>query len=156
MRRFRRCERGSQIIELGLILLPMFAIVFLMMDSAWAVFAKASLQYAVRQGCRYAVTSQTLSGMGQDASIKTVVQNCSLGFLISGGNNQSNISISYFNPSTLQPTNSNAGGNIVQVAVSNVAIIPLVPLWRSAAPLQISAVSSDVMESSPNGIPPPR
>ena len=156
MRRFRCCERGSQVIELGLVLLPMFAIVFLMMDSAWAVFAKASLQYAVRQGCRYAVTSQTLPGMGQDDSIKTVVQNCSLGFLNSGANNQNNVSISYFNPSTLQATNSNAGGNVVQIAINNVTVAPLVPLWRSATPLQISAVSSDVMEASPNGIPPPR
>ncbi len=156
MRRFRFCDRGSQVIELGLVLLPMFAIVFLMMDSAWAVFAKASLQYAVRQGCRYAVTSQTLPGMGQDDSIKTVVQNCSLGFLNSGANNQNNVSITYFNPSTLQATNSNAGGNVVQIAINNVSVAPLVPLWRSSTPLQISAVSSDVMESSPNGFPPPR
>ncbi len=156
MRSFRSSERGSQVIELGLVLLPMFAIVFLMMDSAWVVFAKATLQYAVRQGCRYAVTSQTIAGMGQDASIKTVVQHCSLGFLNSGTNNQNNVSITYFNPNTLLATSSNAGGNIVQVSIVNASVAPLVPLWRDPTPLQISAASSDVMESSPNGIAPPR
>lgn len=142
-------------IELGLVILPLFAIVFLTMDSAWAVFAKASLQYAVRQGCRYAVTSQVMSGMGQDASIKTVVQSNSFGFL-TGLNSENNITIQYFNPQTLKATNSNAGGNIVQVAISNASLAPLVPLWISPDPIQISAVSSDVMESSPGGMPPPR
>lgn len=153
--RLGREERGSSVVELGLVLLPLLAIVFITIDCAWVVFAKASLQYAVRQGCRYAVTSQTLPGMGQDDSIKTIVQNNSFGFL-TGTNNTNNITIQYYNPTTLQPTNSNAGGNIVQVSINNASVAPIIPFWISASALQASAVSSDVMESSPGGVPPPR
>lgn len=153
--RFFRSERGSEIIEFGFVILPLFALVFLNMDAAWVIFAKASLQYAVRQGCRYAVTGQVIAGLGEDASIKTVVANNSFGFL-SGTNSQNNISIQYFNPVTLKATTSNAGGNIVQVSINNASIAPLAPLWRSSDPLQVSVVSSDVVEASPGGIPPPR
>ncbi len=151
----RRRSRGSQLIEFSLVLLPLLALVFLTIDAAWMVFAKASVQYAVRQGVRYAVTSQTQPGKGQDASIRSVVQQNAFGFL-NGPDGVSKISIAYYNPATLSPTNMNAGGNVVEVSVNGVLVSPLAPVWRSSDPLQVSAQSSDVMESSPGGIPPPR
>jgi Flp pilus assembly protein TadG len=153
--RARRREKGSQLVEFSLVLLPMLALIFLTIDSAWMIFAKASLQFGVREGVRYAVTSQTEPGMGQDASIRSVVQQNSFGFLNSS-DALSKISITYYNPSTLAPTNSNAGGNVVQVSVNGVLVSPLAPVWRSSDPLQVSVRSADVMESSPGGIPPPR
>ena len=150
-----RFRKGSQLVEFSLVLLPLLALVFLTMDAAWMVFAKASLQFGVREGVRYAVTSQTAPGMGQDASIKSVVQQNSFGFL-NGTDGLSKISISYYNPATLAPTNLNAGGNVVEVSVDGVLVSPLAPVWRSSDPLQISVRSTDVMESSPGGIPPPR
>jgi Flp pilus assembly protein TadG len=153
--RILRNEEGSNLVEFSLVILPLLAIVFLIMDSAWMIFAKASLQFAVREGVRYAVTSQTMSGMGQDASIKTVVQKNAMGFL-SGSAGTNEIAITYYNPTTLAATSSNAGGNIVQVAVSGVSINPLAPLWRSHSPIVMSALSADIMESSPGGVAPPR
>jgi hypothetical protein len=155
MRHSRQSESGSQLIEFSIVLLPLLALVFLTIDSAWAVFAKASMQYAVRQGCRFAVTGQLLPGLKHDDSIKKVVESNSFGFL-TGQNSEKNIAIEYYNPSTLQVTSANAGGNIVQVEINDATVSPLMPLFRSATPLKISAVSSDVMESSPGGIPPPR
>jgi len=58
---------------------------FLIMDISWAVFSKAALQHAVREGTRYAVTYRTMTGVGQDASIKSVVQQNSLGMLNGSG-----------------------------------------------------------------------
>ncbi len=150
-----RREEGSNLVEFSLVLLPLLAIIFLIMDSAWMIFAKASLQFAVRQGVRYAVTSQTMPGMGQDASIKSVVQQNAMGFL-SGSAGANEIAITYYNPTTLVATNSNAGGNVVQVAVSGVSVKPLAPVWRSGSPIVMSALSADVMESSPGGVPPAR
>jgi hypothetical protein len=64
----RSRERGSQVVEVGLVLLPLCGFVFLILDMAWAFYVRATLQSAVREGVRYAITSQTMTGMGQDAS----------------------------------------------------------------------------------------
>lgn len=140
---------------MGLVIVPFFAFVLLVMDVALAVFCKASLQYAVREGVRYAVTSQTMSGMGQDASIKTVVQQNSMGFL-QGFGGASTIVIQYYTPDTLTPTASNAGGNIVEISVQGYSLSPLAPLLRSANPIVMTVRSSDRMESSLGGVPPTR
>ncbi len=151
---FRR-DDGSQIIELSLVILPLLAIVFLILDASWVIFAKASLQYSVREGVRYAVTSQTISGMGQDDSIKTVVQQHAFGFL-NNASDLGKIGINYYDPNSLTATNSNAGGNVVEISVDGVSIYPMGPIWRSATAIDLSARSSDVMEGSPGGIPPKR
>ena len=62
-------------------MLPLLAILFAVLDLSIAIFVKNTVQFAVCQGVRYAVTSRTLPGMGQDASIKAVVQGYTLGFL---------------------------------------------------------------------------
>ncbi len=147
-------ERGSEVIEFGLVIMPLLAFVLLIADVAWVLFAQSTLQYAASEGVRYAVTSQTMPGMGQDASIQTVVINDAFGFVTSA--TASNIAINYYNPSTLVATSSNAGGNIVEIVISGVNVYPLGPIWRSKTAMVLTARSSDVMESSPGGIPPPR
>ena len=90
-------QKGAELVEFTLIMIPMFGILFLTIDLAWMLFARATIQYAVREGCRYAVTGQSMSGMGQDASIRTVVQQNSMGIL-SGASGASKITISYLDP----------------------------------------------------------
>ena len=46
-----------------------------------ALFLRATMQNAVREGVRYAVTYQTSGGLCQDDSIKTIVKNSAVGFL---------------------------------------------------------------------------
>ncbi len=143
-------------VEFSLVMIPMFGILFLIIDLSWMLFARATLQYAVREGVRYAVTGQTVAGMGQDASIRSVVQQNSMG-LLAGSSGASMITISYFDPNAnLAPTSSNAGGNVVQVSANGVNVFPMAPLFHSGSPLSMTAVSSDVVESSPGGNPPPR
>jgi Flp pilus assembly protein TadG len=154
MPRSVKSEKGSQIVEFGLIIVPLLAFILLIVDIAWVLFAQSTLQHAVSEGVRYAVTSQTMAGMGQDASIDTVIVNNAFGFVTAS--TVSNIAINYFNPSTLTATTSNAGGNVVQIVISGVNVYPLGPIWRSKTALVLSARSSDVMEASPGGIPPPR
>ena len=143
---------------MAFVLLPLIAMVFLILDMAWAFFVRATLQNAVREGVRYAVTSQTMTGLGQDASIKSVVQQNAMG-LLSGSTGASLISIQYYLANTLAPVsgaNSNAGGNIVQISVQGYSLPPLGPIMRNPAPLSLGAQAFDRMEGSPGGIPPAR
>lgn len=154
MRRSLNSEKGSEIVEFGLVIVPLLAFILLIVDIAWVLFAQSTLQYAVSEGVRYAVTSQTMSGMGQDASIKTVVINNAFGFVTNA--TSSNIAINYYNPTTLAATNINGGGNVVEIVISGVNVYPLGPVWRSKAAMVLTSRSSDVMEASPGGIPPAR
>jgi Flp pilus assembly protein TadG len=158
-------ESGSAIIEFGLVILPLMALLLLTLDVAWTVFAKATLQHAVREGVRYGVTGVPITGNCLNASIQQVVQRSSFGFVPSA-TSSSYISVTYYNPITLaQVTGSNgpAGGNVIQVAIgpstaypntSPVTVNSFGPLWHNAAPFRLSVQASDVMESSPSNIPP--
>src|SRR5580700_8381679 len=123
----KRRRRGSALVEAALATLPLMAFLFGTFDVAFAIFVKNTLEFAVRQGVRYAVTSQTMAGLGQDASIKTTVINSTVGLLNSmspGNNGMNQITITYYDPVTLNPVtgvNSNAGGNIVLVSASGLS-----------------------------------
>lgn len=148
-------QRGSQVVEFGLVIVPFCAFIFLLMDLSWAIFVKGTMQYAVREGVRYAVTGRTMPAMGQDASIKTIVQQNAMGFL-NGSAGAAEIFIRYYTPDTLVQTASNAGGNLVEVSVEGYSLTPLGPILRSAAPMILAARSSDRVEGSLGGIAPTR
>lgn len=155
LRRASGGRRGATIVEMSFVVIALFGLLFLLIDLSWVVFAKASIQHAVREGCRFAVTSQTLTGMGHIASIREVVRRNSMGFI--GVSQLNNIQVRFYNPETLQPVSgpgSNAGGNLVIVAVENFEVRPLVPLVRSSDPIRFSVRAADRMEASPMGIPP--
>ncbi len=150
-------DEGSEMVEFSLVIVPMLAFVFLIMNVGWMIFAKATLQEAVREGVRYGVTGQVMGGQaGVSSSVRQVVLQYS-GSFIPAGSAQTDISVQYLSPQTLQPLSglgACAGGNVLQVKVSGISVSPLAALLISPAPLVMSAVSSDVMESDPNGIPP--
>jgi Flp pilus assembly protein TadG len=155
-----KTQRGSALLEGALIILPLLALGFALLDYPLAIFIQNTMRNAVREGVRFAITQQTGSG-GQDATIKSVVQQNAMGFLndadISAGN--ASITITYYDKATLLalPNNvgSNAGGNICVVTAS-VTRAWMAPLWRSAGLLTFSASSSDVMEAPPGGTLPGR
>jgi Flp pilus assembly protein TadG len=154
----RSRQRGNAMLEGALVLPPLLMILFATIDFSIAILVKNTVQSAVREGVRYAVTGQTVGALGQDESIRTVVENNSLGFLNST-NGDSLINVTYYNPNTLAQVNglgSNAAGNIVQVQVTGLSWVWMVPYARSSAPLQISATSMDIVEPNATGIPPPR
>ena len=148
-------RRGSQLVEAMLTMLPFFALAFLIMDAAWGLFIKSTLQQAVREGVRYAVTGQVSGALDQVASIKAVVQKQALGLL----NSQSaTLSVHFLNPTTLADlgtaTGANQGGNIVEVEVSGYQFSPLAPLFRSSASIAFNVTAADVIEGSCGGTPP--
>ena len=148
-------RRGSALLEGPLALLPMLAILFAVLDLSIALFVKNMAQFAVCQGVRYAITSQTMAGLGQDASIKAVVKEYTLGFLDClspdhiGGNR---IAITYYDPVSLAVVTgvgSNTGGNIVVVSATGLSWTWMMPLLNNSAPLAFSVSSAAIMEATP-------
>lgn len=165
-RRFR--SRGSEIVEFTLVLLPLFAMTGVLVDTAWAVFAKSALQRAVREGVRQGVVltaSQMATGACLTGTVKSIVQANALGIL-NGTTGLSMIKVNYYLPpasgSTAAATNvstlanGDAPGNIMVVSVQNYSLVPLLPRiynWKQTAdvtPLSLSVSSADLIEPSNN------
>ena len=156
--RRRHRQRGNQLIEVSLIFLPLFAILLALFDFSIALFLRATMQNAVREGVRYAVTYQTSSGLCQDASIKAIVKSAAVGFL-SNAADDSKIKVRYYDPSNLgvevTGANSNSPGNVVEIGVEGFTWSWIAPLWRSASPFNINVYAADRMEGLAGGVSPP-
>jgi len=156
-RRLAVSESGSVLTEFSFALLPTLALLFLTLDVGWSVFARATLQYAVREGVRFAVTGQILPGNScLGSSVQQVVAQNSFGF-IPASKAGTYVTVNYYSPTDLsQITGASgpSGGNVVQVSVNSVLVRSFGPLWHGVSPIPLSAVASDVMESPANGVPP--
>lgn len=174
LNRRRRTRRGVEIIEFTLVFLPLMAFILLLMDLGWGIYARATLQFAVREGCRFAITNQVLNmtnGSGQAFglvdSVKTVVQERAMGFLGSKTTDAgySLIQVRFYDPNSslttalAYPTSSssaqiNVGGNLVEVSVENYQHNSFAPILRNFKALTFTARSSDRMEGNPpTGVP---
>jgi Flp pilus assembly protein TadG len=161
IRRRRKSQGGNALVEGSLTLLPLLAVGFALLDFPLALFIQNTLQGAVREGVRFAITQQTGSN-GQDAAIEAVVLQYSMGFLttaaITAGT--SSFSITYYNPNSSLTTavtgvGSNAQGNICVVSAT-IKHAFMAPIWQTTGLVPFSATSSDMMEAPPNGVLPGR
>jgi TadE-like protein len=151
--RRRRSRRGNAILEMAIVAIPLFGLLFSIVDFGLAIFIRTTLQHSVREGVRYAVTYGTSGGKCQDASIKEKVQQSAMGFL-NGSDGEAKIKIRYFaidenNPGTFSEFGAgtgNAPGNIVEVAVEGYEYKWVAPIYWSSAPLNINVRSADRME----------
>ena len=143
-------ERGSTLIEFTLTILPLLALLMMTVDLAWVLFAWASIHEGAREGVRFAITMQS------DAAVINRIQQYSFGFIT----DPSSVQVNYFSPTDLlhplQGKYTNSPGNVVQVTVSGVSILPMAPIWRSQSPLVLSASSADIVEPNPNPSASPR
>jgi len=165
-----------ELIEFTLVLLPFLGFTFLLLDLGWVIYKRATLQFAVREGCRYAITNRTQAlndangnAFGMIDSVKWVVQRSAMGFLGSRSTDPgwSLIQVRFYDPNTSLtsalplPANCasnvaapNTGGNLVEVSVENFTASPLAPVLKSADPMVFVARSSDRMEGNPSsGVP---
>lgn len=150
----RTIRKGAEMVEFGLVLIPILGFIGLTVDIAWGVFARCTLQHAVREGARFAVTARTLPGKSYHIeSIKEVVQRQSLGLL--AGDRANKIHVRFYKPEDFSDAGTgpgaNAGGNLVEVSVEDFSWAPLLPIWRNGSPLRMSARSIDRMETLPPG-----
>jgi len=149
-----RATRGNAIVETALTLLPFMALFLAIVDFNLFIFVRNTMQHAVREGVRYAVTYQTASGMGHDASIKSVVQANAVGFL-NGTSGLSKITITYYRPSDLAVVAQNSPGNIIEVKVDDYRWTWISKWFTPAATASITVASYDRMEALPTGGTPP-
>jgi hypothetical protein len=129
------------------------ALMLAIVDYSMPVFLRATFVHAVREGVRYGVTYQTQPGLSHSESIKRIVQNNSMGFLM-GTQGLDRIEVKFYSPVTFAQVtgpNANEGGNIVEVAVKDFEWNNMLPIWRSALPVRINAISSDRLETLPRG-----
>jgi Flp pilus assembly protein TadG len=164
-----RRRSGSAILEFALTILPTFGLIFAFVDFGLLLFRWATLQNAVREGCRYAITFQTATGLGQDASIEAVVQQFAMG-IVKTTDNPQDIFVKYYSPANLNTpigSGGNVPGNVVEVSVQGVSwswIAPLsgssgaggVPFMRNSTPISLNIYSSDILGSFPvntNSVP---
>lgn len=163
-RRHRR--RGSEVLEFTLAMLPLFAIITVLIDTSWALFARSTLQRAVRIGVRTGVTltsAQMATGACLTDTVKGVVQANSLG-LLNGDAGLSKIKVNYLQPPAQTSTadavdvstasNGNQPGNIMQVTVQNFSLLPLIPrllgppVRADSDPTVLTVKSADMIEPS--------
>jgi hypothetical protein len=142
-------------VEVGLIFLPLCALLFGIFDFSVAIFMRATMQNAVREGVRYAVTYGTLPSMCQDASIKQIVKNSAGGFLTAAAHD-TKIKVRYYDPANLSAevtgSGSNKPGNVVEIGLEGFSWSWIAPLWRSASPFVINVYAADRMEGLAGGV----
>jgi len=140
-------------IEAALVMIPMIVLVVASTDLLLGLFVRNTLQYAVREGCRYAVTGRTVPGNGHIHSIQSYVRSQSLGLVA----RESDVTVRFFDESGLgevRGRGANGGGNIVQVSVEGYRWRWIVGHFVGSSDLNISVSSSDVLEPSPSGVAP--
>jgi Flp pilus assembly protein TadG len=161
----KRRSSGNVMIECAFTMLPTFAIILMFVDISLMLFRRATLQNAVREGCRYAVTFQTKAGLNQDASIAAVVQQFAMNFVTAADSPQ-HIFVNYYTPTNLNTPVASPGGNIpgnvVEVSVQNISFDWIAPLSGSyggavstvgsTAPISVAVYSSDILGGYPVGV----
>jgi Flp pilus assembly protein TadG len=150
--RERARERGAALVEFALVLIPFLALVLLIFDVAWAIFAQATIQEAVREGVRVGITA-TASGACTTVTctVQNTVQSYSFGFISS----PSTVTVTYYSPSggtltQVSGSGADVGGNIIQVTVSGLTVKALGAIMLTQKSVVVGATASDVIESNPN------
>jgi Flp pilus assembly protein TadG len=160
-------QRGAEALGGALVMMLLLPLMFLIVDIAWGVFVKVTLQHAVREGVRYAITSQTATNaeganMGHLGSIKAKTITAAGGIL---AGQEDKVSVTFYTPDTLAEdtgASRNRGGNVVMVNIENFEYRPLIPVYtigsmqkleiREDPPIRISVHAADRMESCPLGV----
>jgi len=173
--RRRITSSGSQWVELAFVLLPFMALVSAFFDVAFVLFSWSTIQNAVREGCRYAITFQTAPPTGatwtcagtQDNCIENDVVANSMGLVtVAGGL----IHVNYYAQATpttaIAAPNGNVPGNIVVVSIQNYPLNWMIPLsgtggggmlnnnspYRGTSPTTVNVYAADVLGGYPAGV----
>lgn len=152
--RNRRHERGNAMIEFALVFILFLSIFIGFGQICLALFTKATLHHAVREGVREAITGAVIEGKGHDSTIREAVKEASLGFL-KGTDGDQYIKIQYYDEEGGGATDRNTGGNLVVVTVENYQLDSMFHSpWFSMANPTFTVSAVDKLEPFPK--PPDR
>jgi Flp pilus assembly protein TadG len=141
----KRRRNGQTMVEFIFIMPVLFALIFIQLDIAFAVYAQATLLQAVRQGIRFGVTNNLNAtacpgASGMEACVKQKVVWAANG-LLSGayGNDVAKVTVKCYAynpalPGLQEPSSSwtnvpyNAGSNVMVVSVNSYRLPLLLPV----------------------------
>ena len=159
--RRKRSSSGNVIVECAFTLVPMFALILGFIDVGMMIYRWSTLQNAVREGCRYAITFQTSGGQGQDASVEQVVANYAMG-IVKTTDSPNRIKVNYYLPTNMNTpiaSGGNVPGNIVEVSVQGVPFSWIMPLsgtigspLYATSPVTLNLYSLDMLGGYPVGV----
>jgi Flp pilus assembly protein TadG len=162
----RSRQKGQAAIEAVLVIVPLFMVLLGILDFSVAIFVMDTMEYAARQGVRFAVLQQAGATGHQDDAIRHAVRSNSLGFLSNTATvPDSQLTINYYSldPATntwslTTGAGSNSGGNLVKVGVAGFNWAWMIPNWRPGTngKLSITAAAADIMQGCPGGVCPAR
>jgi len=161
-------------------LMPTLAMICGFLDVGMVLFTWNTLQNAVREGTRYAITYQLDGSGSQTTSIKDTVSTWAMGLVratstSSSGANIPYIQVNFYSPPTVAnpngsllplAANANAPGNIVEVSIQNYPYAWMAPFSGSlnfsttfytapSSKLTLAVYSADVLGGTPvGGVPP--
>ena len=146
-----RYRRGRIVlVESALVLMPLLFLIFGILDSGMALWVRATIEHAAREGCRYAITYGTSPGMGQSDSIKRVVVANSLGLL-----RTQDVTVAFFNGENPALAGTNAPDNIVVVSAQRNWPWLVRAVMSGTPTIRLRASSADRMEGLGAGQNPP-
>ena len=158
----RRPERGQAIIEFSLCFLLFLSIMIAIFNFGWLLFTKATLNQAVQAGVRFAITGPDGGAAGQDAIIKDVVKEHSIGLI--NDSNLDQLHIEYFRPNCLDDpgtpvnecaTTANSARNIIAIRISDyeVPFVASILMGVLANGATFSVTAMDKVEPFPGATP---
>ena len=137
-------------LEVSLIALPLFGMIFLLLDLSMVIFLRSTFQQAVREGVRYGITGANDTGPCQDDSIKAIVKKNAIGFLNSTSE-ATTMHVHFMSPVTGAVSN-NQPGNIIEVSVEAYKYGPMAPYGHIGG-TYMWARAYDVVEPYPGTAP---
>ena len=75
--RRRQNDKGAALVEFGLIALPLFALVFAIIEFGWAFYQINSVRHGANEALRIAVTNQDPGGSGATQADRIAKEACS-------------------------------------------------------------------------------
>ena len=162
--------------EFAFLIMPTFALVCGFIDVGMTFFSWNTMQNAVREGTRYAITYQVDSSGRQTTAIKNKVASWAMNLVSASATSASGtayIDVNFYTqPTSANPNGTlvtgalaNASGNIVEVSIKNYPYAFLAPFSGSLAgafyrnpgsQMTISVYSSDLLGGAPSsGTPSP-
>lgn len=146
----RSSSRGSSIVEAALCLIPFMAVTVGIIDVSLGIYIRETMQHAVREGTRYAITYRTIDGMCHIPSIKKVVKTHAIDFL-SDAQVDTHVKVKFYLPDGSAESGENKPGHLVEVSIENFEWKWIAPIWHGKQPFKITVRSSDKMEGLPGG-----
>ena len=168
-KRNRRRSGSARIIEITLYIMPTFATIFGFLDIGMILFTWNTMQNAVREGVRYAITYQMNGATTHRQAIKNKTAQWMIGWVSATETSATAGTLPYVDVLFYQPggsvaVNSNATGNVIEVSIKNYPYKYMAPFSGSfsspfyATPgsqFTLASYATDVMGGTPGSTPPP-